>query len=271
VKLAFSTLACPQWTTEQIINNAVEMGYDGLELRLLDGEVLHPLQDAEKIARTIDLARARGLEVCALDTSCTFNHSEATLREQNRADLQNWIRLAHEVHVPLLRIFGGAGKPDTYTRQEENAWVADALRQVASSAEQSGVTLVLETHDGFSSAHRVADVLQAVDSPNIAALWDSHHPYRVGESVKEVLGILDQHIAHVHIKDARRDASSPHGWQLTLVGQGEVPVREQVLALRERGYQGFISVEWEKKWHPGIPEPEVALPQHATWFRQVLS
>jgi len=29
-----------------------------------------------------------------------------------------------------------------------------------------------------------------------------------------------------------------------------------------RGYDDFISVEWEKKWHPEIAEPEVAFPQH---------
>jgi fatty-acyl-CoA synthase len=28
------------------------------------------------------------------------------------------------------------------------------------------------------------------------------------------------------------------------------------------GYQGWISVEWEKRWHPEIAEPKVALPQH---------
>ncbi len=28
------------------------------------------------------------------------------------------------------------------------------------------------------------------------------------------------------------------------------------------GYRNWISVEWEKRWHPEIAEPEVALPQH---------
>jgi hypothetical protein len=27
-------------------------------------------------------------------------------------------------------------------------------------------------------------------------------------------------------------------------------------------YPHWISVEWEKRWHPEIEEPEVALPQH---------
>jgi hypothetical protein len=33
------------------------------------------------------------------------------------------------------------------------------------------------------------------------------------------------------------------------------------------GYRGWVSVEWEKRWHPEIEAPEVALPQ----YRRVLA
>ena len=40
--------------------------------------------------------------------------------------------------------------------------------------------------------------------------------------------------------------------------------------LTANGYQGWISVEWEKHWHPEIEDPELALPQHIellnTWL-----
>lgn len=32
-----------------------------------------------------------------------------------------------------------------------------------------------------------------------------------------------------------------------------------------------LAVEWEKKWHPEIAEPEVALPQHAEVLREYLA
>ena len=271
MKLAFSTLACPQWSTEQIVENARSMGYDALELRLLDGAVLDPIKDAEKVKQAVALSRANGVEVCTLDTSCTFNHNDPALREQNITDLRNWIQLAQQVQVPLLRTFGGAGKPDSFTEQEENAWVAGSLQQVAREAEQAQVTVVLETHDGFASARRTAQVLNAVDSSAVSALWDSHHPYRVGESISEVVQALDHRIGHVHVKDARRDAQESTGWQLVLLGEGEVPVHEQLQALQRYGYQGYVSVEWEKKWHPELPEPEVALPQHLALLKQWLA
>ena len=48
-------------------------------------------------------------------------------------------------------------------------------------------------------------------------------------------------------------------------------MRESLAALRRGGYDGWVAVEWEKKWHPHIPEPEVALPQHATLLREWLA
>jgi fatty-acyl-CoA synthase len=58
-----------------------------------------------------------------------------------------------------------------------------------------------------------------------------------------------------------------------LLGQGEVPVREMLELLSGDGYEGWISVEWEKRWHREIEAPEVALPQHltvlSTWLAEL--
>jgi fatty-acyl-CoA synthase len=270
MKFAFSTLACPQWTTEQIIDNTVQIGYNGLEWRLLDGEIIDPEKDADKLKRAIALAHARGIETCAFDTSCKFNLSDPAERAQNIEALQQWIGFVQDLDIPagrILRVFGGAG--NGANPEEEIQRVAESLSKIAKQAEEAQTTVVLETHDDFSSSHRVAQVIKLVGSPAVAALWDSHHPYRVGESVQEVVEQLGGSIAHVHVKDARRVAADPTKWQLVLMGVGEVPVREQLQILRQNHYTGYISVEWEKRWHPEIAEPEVALPQHIKWLRAV--
>ncbi|HEY4387194.1 MAG TPA: sugar phosphate isomerase/epimerase family protein [Ktedonobacteraceae bacterium] len=270
MKLAFSTLGCPAWSAEQVITQAVQMGYDGIELRLLDGELIDPQRDEARVISVIQQCRAKGLEVCALDTSCRFNIPDAQERARQEADLEHWIQLAEKVQVPLLRIFGGAVPPATQSsEEEENAWLVASLKRVAPLAEQAKVTVVLETHDAFSSARRVGRVLDAINSPAIAALWDSHHPYRVGESAQEVVAALGSRIVHVHVKDALRKGAESSDWQLVLVGEGEVPVKEQLAALVELGYTGYVSIEWEKRWHPEIAEPEIALPQHIAWLKQL--
>ena len=57
MKLAFTTLACPNWSLEQAVAAARQYGYEGLELRLLDGELLRPDLDIE--ARVSALERTQ--------------------------------------------------------------------------------------------------------------------------------------------------------------------------------------------------------------------
>jgi len=160
------------------------------------------------------------------------------------------LELASEWGASAVRVFGGAGGAlDDIARRLE-----PALRR----ADELGVTIALETHDSFASAALVAELLQRVPSPSFAALWDLHHPYRVGESPQDVLRALEARIYLVHVKDARR---RDDGWELVPLGEGEVPVRESLAALRAAGYDGWLTVEWEKRWHPELAEPEVALPR----------
>lgn len=269
MKLAFSTLACPQWSMKQIIDNAIRLGYQGIELHILDGEELDPVCDAAKIRRAVEQSRARGIEICALDTPCTFNHAVLATRFEYVDRLRHWICLAHDLHVPIVRVFGGAPVMPSYPpRSTIERRVVEALCQVVLEAEEAVVTVALETHDVFGSAHSVASVLKQVRSPFIGAVWNSQHPYCSGESVEEVCHLLGEDIALVHVKDARRINHYGERWHATLLGEGELPVREQLYALQQIGYQGYISVKWGKKWHPELPGPEIALPQSIRWLKQ---
>ena len=197
------------------------------------------------------LARAAVPLVC-LDTSIE-------LAQPFERELPAALELASEWGAPAVRVFGGArGALDDIARRLEPA---------LGRADELGVTVALETHDSFASAALVAELLQRVPSSSFAALWDLHHPYRVGESPQDVLRALEARIYLVHVKDARR---RDDGWELVPLGEGEVPVRESLAALRAAGYDGWLTVEWEKCWHPELAEPEVALPRDGDTLRDWL-
>jgi sugar phosphate isomerase/epimerase len=74
----------------------------------------------------------------------------------------------------------------------------------------------------------------------------------------------------VQVKDARRDPSRPDQWQLVPIGEGEVPVPDLLSLLRSAGYVGWVSLEFEKKWHPELASPEQSLRPQAETLRRLM-
>jgi sugar phosphate isomerase/epimerase len=255
-RIAFSTLAFPDASLATAISLGRSWGYAGVELRLIDGDLIDPAMTAADRARVKTTAAAAGLPIVAIDSSIRLTEDEPG------AELARFIELASDWESPLVRVFGGPlpdGVPDRHARLAAAAQVLEASVPLA---ERLGVAIGVETHDSFSASSVVAELLAMVPSPAVGAVWDSHHPYRMGQLPAEVWSDLGRRILLTQVKDARRDTGRRDGWQLVLLGQGEVPVREMVELLHDDGYDGWISVEWEKRWHPEIEEPEVALPQH---------
>ena len=267
MQIAFSTLAFPAASLATAVSLGRSCGYTGVELRLIDGELIDPaMPDAARAAvkRTTDGA---GLPIVAVDSSVRLTGDDPG------PELLRFLEMASDWESPLVRVFGGSldGAPDARRRQVEAA--ARVLEAAIPAAERLGVAIGVETHDAFSASAQVAELLALVESPWAGAVWDSHHPYRVGERPDEVYRQLAGRLLLAQVKDARRDPGRADGWQLVLLGQGEVPVREILGLLDGGGYQDWISVEWEKRWHPEIEEPEVALPQHiellSTWQQEL--
>ena len=198
--LCLSTLASPGWGVDETIKRACEYGYQALELRLLDGEVINPINDRRKVIQAVQSARSAGIEICMLSTSCQMNQPSAGRRAKALGELRLWLDLASTADIHAIRVFGGAdraGRP--LEAGTESA--AETLAAIAGEATSAGVTVALETHDAFSTAERTAQVLHAVPSDAIGAVWDCFHTFVSGESPEQAVHLLRERIAHVHIKD----------------------------------------------------------------------
>ncbi len=268
MRLAFTTLGCPDWTLERAIAAAEEYGYEGIELRLLDGEVITAalaVEQRERVARC--LAQSRIALVC-LDTSVRLAQPDPQLHAEQLAEGRGMLDLAARWGAPMIRVFGGP--PPEIAQDKAERAAAEMLALLADRGRELGVAVMLETHDAFSRSDSVARVLAQVPSAHAGALWDTLHPCRFGEQPAETLANLRGRVLHVHIKDGRPPADGGESWDLTLLGDGAVPFASIFAALRDVGYDGWLAVEWEKKWHPRLAPPEVALPQHIAALRTLL-
>ena len=266
-RIAFSTLAFPAASLATALSLGRSWGYSGVELRLIDGELIDPSMDAAARTRVRRTLAGGGLPVAALDSSIRLTGDDPLTA------LRGFLELASEWEAPLVRVFGGE-LPDAQggdaARRARLTAAARVLDAVAPAAERLGVTIGVETHDAFSASSVVAELLAMTGSAAVGAVWDSHHPHRMGETPADVARNLAGRILLAQVKDARRAPERPGGWQLVLLGEGEVPVPQMLALLESGGYQGWISVEWEKRWHPEIDEPETALPQHLRVLRRWL-
>ena len=270
IKLAFSTLGCPKWELPRIALAAREHGYHGVELRALGGD-LDLLGRSEfrggELERTRDWLAAQSLEVCCVDTSCSFDSADRAERLKQVDLAVQQCDLAAALRAPLIRVFPDQ-VPAGVTYDETRDRIAEALRLVAERA-PGGVCVGLETHGHFAAGRAAAEVLQLADHPSLRIIWDAANSFSSGESVEESADSVAPYLAHVHLRDAR-PMGGEH-WTPVLAGRGLVPFDGVVAALRRLDYQGFVSFEWEKYWHPEIEEPEVALPDFAGAMRRVLA
>lgn len=264
MKLSFSTLACPQWSWERIVEQARVLGYDGIELRgvldELDPLALETLAPAHRAASLSRLDQLK-LSLPCIDTSCTFLSSQElsdTLREGRAI-----IDLAQAVGAPWVRFFGdriptGMADDDAVTR------ISLALNELGRYAQGTGVSVLLETHGSFADPQLTQRVFARVDSPATGVLWDIANPVEAGFSAETVWELLSPLIAHVHVKDVNARGKP------CLPGAGVVPIPKCVQLLRDGGYDGWLSFEWERRWYTGIEAPEVALPAFIEYMSNLL-
>lgn len=265
--LAFTTLGCPQWTLREITAHAAAMGYAGIDWRGLLGvmDIYRLPEFTTDLPATRRLFADHGVAFAGMYASARLATVEPAARQAQLDDARRNLDLAAAVGAPLVRVFGGR-VPDGHTAESVFPYVVDGLRQLAEEADPLGVTVALETHDDWTASKLGRRVMEAVDHPRARLLWDMHHTYRAGgETPDASLALIGSYVARVHVKDSRLNPDG--GFTYCLLGEGDVPLQRGLDRLRAQGYQGYVTLEWEKQWHPEIEPPEVAFPQYAEGLR----
>lgn len=261
LRMSFSTLGCPAWTWEKILDFAKQHDFSGVELRGLMGNMdlpTCPEFSPGRIGQSKKDIAARGLHIASVDASAYMHDPDPAKHEEQMADSRRFIDLASQLGAPYIRVMGNEV---VGTQDETIARVAKSLRQLGEYAGPKNVTVLLESHGDFVHAPALLDILQQADSPHVALLWDAHNTYVEGQEDPEVtVSRLGKYIRHTHLKDSVTKSGEDH---YVLTGRGTVPVKKQVQLLVDIGYQGYFSYEWEKAWHPDIEEPENAFPVYA--------
>jgi sugar phosphate isomerase/epimerase len=258
--LSFSTLGCPDWSFQQIIDFATAHGYKGIEIRGIQRELdlvkCNEFSNQQNKLATLSRMKEKGLQFVNLGASTNLHITDAAERQKNLDEAKRFIDLAQQINCPYIRVF-----PNNFSKdQDRNATmdiIIKTLLELGNYASGSNVSVLMETHGDLVKSEDVEKIMLSAEHAHTGLVWDITNMWAITkEPPVAVYEKLKKYIKHAHIKDAKiTDGKIVY----TLMGQGEVPIFEAIDALLKGGYKGYYSFEWEKLWHPEILEPEIAL------------
>src|SRR6187200_2307846 len=261
--LSFSTLGCPDWNFQKIVEFAVQHTYSGIEMRGLQRQMdLSKCSEfsSENRAATLALMKEKGLKFVNLGSSATLHFAEGAERQKNIDEGKRFIDIASQINCPYIRVF-----PNNFPKEQDKTATIDliikGLLELGDYAKEANVTVLMETHGDVVRSEDLEVIMRSSEHPNVGLVWDACNMWMVTkEAPAAVYQKLKKYIRHTHIKDLIMVDGKA---QYRLLGKGESPIFEVISLLKKDGYKGFYSFEWEKLWHPEIDEPEVALADYS--------
>ena len=260
--LGFSTLGSPSWDWIPTLDFAATHGFAAIELRGLQQTMdlsKRPEFQPDRLAQTKRDLADRGLVVQCLGASVNLHEQDTAKLGAAMAETRRFIDVASGLGTPYVRVFGNQ-YVQGMERDAVHAYIARGLRELGEYARPRGVMVLLESHGDFVTSPALVDLMQRADSPAVGILWDAHHTFVAKEPTETSVAQLGRWIRHTHLKDS---VPAGNGRKYVLTGRGEVPVKQQIETLARTGYQGYYSLEWEKRWHPTLEEPEIAFADFA--------
>ncbi len=264
MKISFSTLGCPDFSWTDIYSMAKDLGFNGIEVRGLGDEIYavkaKPFTD-ENIADTVAKLNKLGIEISCLSSGCALKYADK--HDDIVEEITQYINLAAKLGTPYIRILGDLTPAPEGEVDDEV--VCSILKELAEIAAPKGVMLLVETNGVYADTARLRALLDKVAHSSVAALWDVHHPYRyMNESAQTTVDNLGDYIKYIHVKDsAIEDGKVVY----KMMGEGDIPIREMLSTLQKIGYDGFITLEWVKRWAKDLYAAGIVFPQFARYMK----
>ncbi len=240
------------WTTGDAVDAATDIrvasaaGYQFVELR--DWKIEQYLAQGNRLASLRERGRQSGigfLSVNTLDDSTLHQGAKRQALIERCHRLCEWAQGLAAPYVIVGPSYQSEPAIDTAT---VHARTVEALRDYAHVAADHGVAIAFEYH-GYSrcsinNLSQAIDILAEVDTPSLGLVIDAFHFY-VGASRLEDLARLDKRrLAIVHLADVdHADRSKLGKPNRVLPGDGVLPVKELVDAVKRLGYLGAYSLE----------------------------
>ncbi len=263
MKLSFSTKGWHNSTFDEFCDIAVDLGFGGIELHNINNRLFTD-KDGDfhdyKAAATARRLYEKNLQIPCIDM---LTDIAAPAKADTAFDeFQKCASIAASLNIPYIRVKA----EKAVDSDSANSAVIAFIEKTLPVATDKKITILIETSGLFSRSNTLRDTLDIFASDNLAALWNmSAAFFEGGESAEEIIKNLGAYIKHVHINDAEKTAD---GVEFCLIGEGELPIGDMMLALRSVNYDGFLSLVWDPAWCQELDDMEIIFSQFVGYMKQ---
>ena len=229
------------------IRIAGKIGYDGLEM--VESKLLRYLDLGFKAKELVPLFEAHSVRPVCINALKSVERVEPTERKALLAEAERLCAAAQVLGCPTIQLVpfcGLAGRPWAEVLKLTAQNVAD----IADIGKQYGVRFQLEPI-AWSPIHSLSQSLQLVEKAgrdNVGMVIDFWHLWAGGETTPDEVAALDGSLIYgVHFCDGVRHTKGAEWVEEDLrgflPGEGNIPVKEWVSAVRATGFDGVWSSE----------------------------
>ncbi len=234
------------WETESILSFIKETGYQGLEIApftIADSVDRIPAGERSRLKK---LSENHGVRIIgthwllAKPEGLSVSSGDKALREKTADYLSSLVNFTADIGGELM-VFGSPkqrniGEGQTYREVRDN--VKEVLLKVLSACEKRSIFLCLEplarTETNFmNTAEQAIELIEEIGNPYLKLHLDVKAMSDEARPIPEIIRAGGKHLRHFHVND--RNLSGP--------GFGDVDYAPIIKALKDAGYDGWLSVE----------------------------
>jgi sugar phosphate isomerase/epimerase len=234
------------------IDRAADFGCDGVEL------TAYYFEPGVTTTDLLDLRRhafLRGIAISGSAVGNTFTRPHGPELEAEIASVKAWIDRAALLGAPHLRVFAGAVAKGQSVADARTACIT-ALEACCDHAGTKGVMLGLENHGGIvATADGLLEIVRAVRSPWLGVNLDTGN-FHSADPYADLARCVPYAVNVQYKVELQREPKGP---------KEPADAARIVQLLRDGGYQGFVSLEYE-----AAGNPYDAVPRHLEELRSLL-
>ena len=287
-KIAGHTMGTPEYTVCEAIELFGEIGADGIEIVIQDGYRSGIPCDCSSnlLAEVKKCAKDHHMDIiCLTPYNSHFNSLDEDIRQKEIEAIKKVIDYCNDFGARYIRIYGGnlvAGDTENIDAKRGN--LIRSLRHLGDLAAEKGVVLVVENHFNTMavSAKESAALIRDVDHKAVRILYDQANlTFTENEDYQDAIRIQQQYVSYIHVKDlvfqegksfASSDVARPNDAERNvytrIVGEGIIQWPEILKMVKEQGYDGWLSLEYERRWHPeDIPDASIGMKRSLDYLR----